>query len=162
MKYLSKKLFKKTFISFFLMSHYISAQGAIVDNSQEGTIWRVICNNGCKMQYSIKSEQGEIGNISIYLIKEKAVLEYIIPLSVYIPSGVSLVIDSKKLFETKLLTCDVRGCIGGAVLDQSQVISLKRGRDATIKFRSFHDNNTYEIPFTLVGFTKAWNSAFGN
>ena len=80
----------------------------------------------------------------------------VLPLGVYLPSGIGFKIDDGKLGRVQYERCIPTGCVAPFPLDDKIISEFKRGNKMEVRF---HDGfNTIPVPVSLQGFTAGFNA----
>ncbi len=83
-------------------------------------------------------------------------LRITVPLGIFLPNGLNMVVDQEDLGTIGFLTCFVDGCMTQVTLTDDVVGSMKAGNQAMI---TIYDTvgQPATLPLSLTGFTAAWN-----
>ena len=80
----------------------------------------------------------------------------VLPLGVYLPSGVGFKIDAGKMARIQYERCIPTGCVAPFPLDDKIIAEFKKGNKMEVRF---HDGfNTIPVPVSLQGFTAGFNA----
>lgn len=77
-----------------------------------------------------------------------------LPLGVYLPTGVSLLIDDKPPMKLEFERCDRGGCYAGVIMGEALSNALMKGVESTVRFNNL-DGRTISAKLSLKGFTAA-------
>lgn len=122
--------------------------------------WQVACTpEGVCQMTNQNLVDGQIrSQVLLYRVGDAVVVEYTIPLGVDIRKGVKLVVDGRQSIPTDLLTCRTEGCVGFQVLNNRTLNMLAVGGELAVTYHSADDNREKRETFTLVGFTRSYQS----
>ena len=122
--------------------------------------WQVACTpaGDCQITNEGRSAGGITSKILIYRVGDAAILEYTIPLGIDIRKGVKLEIDGRQSYPTDILTCRLSGCVGFQVLSNRLLNALAAGGELAVSYVSADDNRARAERFSLVGFTRSYNT----
>ncbi len=122
--------------------------------------WQVACTpeNVCQMTYENRRGDQLRSKILLYRVGDAIILEYTIPLGIDIRRGVNLVIDRSQSFPTDILTCRIDGCVGFQVVNNRILQSLASGGSLDVVYVSADTNRELRETFSLVGFTRSYQS----
>jgi len=122
--------------------------------------WQVACTpEGVCQMTNQNLVDGQIrSQVLLYRVGDAVVIEYTVPLGVDIRKGVKLVVDGRKSIPTDLLTCRPTGCVGFQVLNNRTLNMLAAGGELAVTYHSADDNRVQRETFSLVGFTRSYQS----
>ena len=122
--------------------------------------WQVACTpeGACQMTYENRRGDKVRSKILIYRVGDAIILEYTIPLGIDIRRGVNLVIDRRQSIPTDILTCRLDGCVGFQVINNRTLQSLAAGSELDVAYVSADTNQNLRETFSLVGFTRSFQS----
>lgn len=128
--------------------------------------WRVRCNTptgapaACQIfQNIVVKESGQpILKFAIGFADDAktAVGIFVIPLGIYLPSGLTLQVDDGQVYEMAIEICGQKGCRVRFSFDETLMNIFKRGSAAKVTFYG-GDQKPISIPVSLKGFTAALN-----
>ncbi|MES9913506.1 MAG: invasion associated locus B family protein [Candidatus Sedimenticola sp. 4PFRAG1] len=109
---------------------------------------------------TIKENQARILKLTLGRLGEKneLMLVALLPLGIYIPSGVAGKIDSANQFPLTLRTCTQHGCEAVINVDQHLRWKIKAGKELIIGFVTKPGAGTFTIPVSLEGTAKGLNA----
>jgi len=87
--------------------------------------------------------------------REQPIVLITLPLGIYLPTGVSLMIDKKDEVNFPIERCDPSGCHVLVTLTEKRVETLISGSSLQISFND-GDKNPLLIPLSLKGFDEAF------
>lgn len=122
--------------------------------------WKVACTpeGVCQMTYENVRDNAVRSKILIYRVGDAIILEYTIPLGIDIRRGVNLVVDRTQTIPTDILTCRAEGCVGFQVVSNRLLQTLAAGGELDIAYVSADTNRNLRETFSLVGFTRSFQS----
>lgn len=130
--------------------------------------WRVRCetpDNGseeCMMAQAVRTEDGQANIMHItvrYPPKENAAVTYItVPLSVYLPNGLTMSIDQGKTLTLPFELCNGQGCHTRILLEDQLLQSFKNGGTVRFEFLQFVNAKKFVATVSLKGFTAAFDA----
>lgn len=115
---------------------------------------------GLAQTISIKSDKGQGRILSLYLQRRKIekerklVLYAIVPLGIYLPTGVAARVDKGEQFPLLVRTCTAGGCEAVTEIDDAKLAQLKAGQTLAVGFKPNAQGKTYTVPASLKGITK--------
>lgn len=86
-------------------------------------------------------------------------LTAVVPLGVYLPSGVSGTIDQGKPFQYTVQTCVQQGCIATCATDSSLLKALQAGQKLTVNFSGNGGKTPFSIDGSLKGLAEGMKAA---
>ncbi len=110
------------------------------------------------MTYENVRDNAVRSKILIYRVGDAIILEYTIPLGIDIRRGVNLVVDRTQTIPTDILTCRAAGCVGFQVVSNRLLQTLAAGGELDIAYVSADTNRNLRETFSLVGFTRSFQS----
>jgi len=84
------------------------------------------------------------------------VLQLQLPLGIYLPAGVILRVDDKKVAELAVQTCDAAGCYISGPLAADLLAAMQTGKTLHISFQSV-SRETLDLTMPLAGFSTAFD-----
>ena len=111
---------------------------------------------------TVKAQQGR-GRILTLLLRRledqetkrrKIILLALLPLGIYLPTGVAARIDQGPQFPLQLRTCTQTGCEAAAELVDKTLGAFKAGNQLFIGFKTAAKGKVFTIPASLKGVTK--------
>ena len=129
--------------------------------------WTIRCETisqleteGCIMYQELLLKEGGLPvlQFSIGMIhpnKKQPIVLITLPLGIYLPTGVTLMIDKRDEVNFPIERCDPDGCHVLVTLTEKRVQALKSGADLQISFND-GDKQPLLIPLSLEGFDKAF------
>lgn len=155
---MSKARLVKVSLTSILLAASLSAT-SIAENGGSGE-WRAVCSNtDCRVVYPIYAKEILVSRIIVSNIGGQLVLEYLTPLEISIEKGIRLQIDNNLSFNTKLLTCNSSGCLGGTAISNSLLLAMLNGNEMRMQITAFKGDQSIYYPYSLIGFTKAMQEA---
>jgi len=141
----------------------IIANGQTSDNEVNNK-WLVSCNNqtpsgdlNCTMSQSIidANTRKRIVSVRIESINQKNIMTINMPHGLYLPSGLSVNVDSEQGVNLKYVTADANGSYAEFELSELILTSMKKGKLINIKVQS-RSLDKLNLQLSLDGFTKAY------
>jgi invasion protein IalB len=80
-----------------------------------------------------------------------------VPIGVFLPSGLNVVVDDALIDTLQVQTCDLNGCYAGSSDLGALLEAMKRGSTMTIRFQDLAKQEI-AVPMSLVGFAAAYSS----
>jgi len=129
--------------------------------------WQVRCDTPpgaqqeqCAMVQAVTASDRPNVALSVVVLKtadhKSRLLRVIAPLGVLLPAGLGLKVDGKDVGRAPFTRCLPTGCFADVVLDDSQINTLRTGKDATfIIFQT--EEEGIGIPLTLKGFGEGFD-----
>ncbi len=120
-------------------------------------------NAKCNLTQTIVANQGnqrilEINILNIPENSKTATLSVLLPLGIYLPTGVTAAVISEKTtavqdFPIPLMTCIKNGCIASTTLNIDQLTSLRGGTKLAISFAANAKDKPLVVHGSLTGIT---------
>lgn len=111
--------------------------------------------NACFLSQSVMAKKGNRRLLMLSLgnniEKKENELAAMLPLNIYLPSGVSATVGQDKPFSFVVQRCSRQGCVATAKVDSSLLKSLQSGEKITVKFSTKTDGKPAEVEATLKG-----------
>ena len=79
----------------------------------------------------------------------------LLPLGIYLPSGVALKVDGGRQIPMRMQTCARAGCEAALRVDAALLAALKRGRTLFVGFKGGPEAGTVTVPASLAGISRA-------
>ncbi|MGN7613355.1 invasion associated locus B family protein [Magnetococcales bacterium HHB-1] len=136
---------------------------------QKAGSWAAICpkvnkkiNKGCFLEQTLKSKKGDspLARLLIgrFASKRQFTAIVILPLGLFLPTGVIYQVDEHKKAKMGFEKCMPDGCMATRLLNQQEIIQLKKGRK--LKLTAVQNaKQALTFHFPLKGFTKTYNKA---
>ena len=119
--------------------------------------WETRCDaQKCQIRNYVDVAEGVGVQLLIYEIGGKEVLEFLTPLGIDLSTGVLLVVDQGKLLKSKMISCEMNGCVGFTVLSPNVLQTLKRGALLQVVVKTARSKELYSFDYSLMGFTKEY------
>lgn len=120
--------------------------------------WEVGCDeNGCRVGQAVITDGMPVARVLVLQMQGQEVVEVLFPLGVSLLTPVFLHVDEQDQFEVRTASCDESGCYGIVANPAAAIAAFKAGAEMKLRFTGFADGQTYFFPFTLSGFTAAYN-----
>ncbi|MEX0941953.1 MAG: invasion associated locus B family protein [Pseudomonadales bacterium] len=165
---MQKRCLPLLLLSLLCLSHGVSAQGGEERQQkveQTWGDWSRICTTGeprvCQVVQS--ANQDETGNLifqtSIGYVanNDRPIMYLTAPLGIFLPRGISVIVDDDPPLTATVQKCDGNGCLGLLALSQDAIESLKAGTQAQVVFGASAQQNV-SIPLSLDGFGAAFDA----
>ena len=162
----------KLFIALMLMPQIVFAQGYMIKEPNESAkvykSWANQCetdpNSKKEVCYSsqtimLKDKDAEILYIAIGHIPEsqKPLLRLTTPLGTLLPEGMAIKVDEGEESRLPYLFCNTVGCHIEVGVTEKFLTAIKKGNKLNVKFLDL-GGRSFQVPVSLSGFTKAYDS----
>lgn len=84
----------------------------------------------------------------------KIYLFAIVPLGIFLPSGIAAKVDQGEQFEFAVRTCVASGCEAVVELDEAKLTAMRAGQKLLVGFKPSPAGKTIVVPASLNGITK--------
>lgn len=86
----------------------------------------------------------------------KPVLMIQLPVGLFLPAGVKILVDDAQVDQQQLQTCDQGGCYAGAEVSDKLLDAMKSGKTVTVVFQNIAKKDI-KVPIPLNGFKEAYS-----
>lgn len=127
--------------------------------------WSKICTTGepavCQIVQS--ANQDETGNLifqtSIGYVQDndEPIMYLTAPLGIFLPRGISVIVDENPPLTARVQRCDGNGCLGLLALSTDAISSFRKGTKAQVVFAASAQQNV-SVPLSLDGFSQAFDA----
>lgn len=121
--------------------------------------WVVACNDaeGCRMETRAVDGGRTLGILTMRRDEDGALVgEMVLPLNLFIPSGVRAQVDNGRIeIAPQLLACTARGCLAAFKADGMLLSALQTGLTLDTRIVDARSGRPLSLRFSLRGFTAA-------
>lgn len=161
MRHSMNSFFSPIYLLFFIMLFVSSHAAAGLEPGNKFGDWLHECETGsddkpiCALTHTVTSSDGEGTLLKLTIRKlgteQKPVLVALVPLGIYLPSGVVGMADASPQFSLVLQTCTVLGCEAIFPMNPKQLWRLKAGKQLVIGFKAQRGSSTVTLSISLAG-----------
>ncbi len=137
----------------------LALAGAALDAAAASSDWRLDCDDaiGCRIETFALREGRLAATLTVRPSDDGAFVGVmLLPLNLYIPSGVRAKVDQTAVeVSPQLLTCTDSGCLAGFKIDGDLLLAMRGGLAFDVRIVDSRSGGAISLRFSLRGFTVA-------